>query len=131
MWPNTYSGSGLGVMELNKENKFAEWTKVAVLYCDGLTYQGNRKDPYDYKNTQLYFRGAVNTRAHIKWIDQQFNIQNSSKILLMGGSAGGIAVYMWVDYIRDMLEDPSKLYGVVDSGIFLDLSTITEYVKTS
>lgn len=39
----------------------------------------------------------------------------------MGGSAGGIGVYMWIDYVRDMLDDPDKLYGVVDSAIFMDL----------
>ena len=112
-------------MEINKDNRFAEWTKIGVLYCDGLTYQGSRKNPYDYKGSQLFFRGAVNMRAHLKWIDQEYGFQNASKIVMMGGSAGAIAVYLWVDYVRDMLKDPSKLYGVVDSGIFLGLELIS------
>jgi hypothetical protein len=68
-------------------------------------------------------------RAHLKWINREYDFQNASKIVMMGGSAGAIAVYLWVDYVRDMLEDPSKLYGVVDSGIFLDLNIISSYIK--
>lgn len=131
MWPDYYSGSGLGVLELNPDNRFAEWTKIALLYCDGLTYQGYRKEPYDYKGNKLYFRGALNMRAHLKWINQEYSLQNSSKIVMMGASAGAIGVYTWIDYVRDMLDDPGKLYGVVDSGIFLNLETIAEYVRQS
>ena len=39
---------------------------------------------------------------------------------MAGGSSGGIGVYFWIDYLRGLINDPKKLYGVIDSGIFLD-----------
>jgi hypothetical protein len=43
----------------------------------------------------------------------------ATKIILSGGSAGGIATYIWADYLKSLLPDSSVLYAVPDSGIFL------------
>ena len=40
--------------------------------------------------------------------------------MLAGGSSGGMGVYFWIDYLRGMMDDPTKLSGVIDSGIFMD-----------
>ncbi len=33
----------LGIMDSNKANsRFYNWTKIAIIYCDGAFHQGNR-----------------------------------------------------------------------------------------
>ena len=88
------------------------------MYCDGSFHQGNNKNSIKYKNRELFFRGALNTRSHIKWAHQKYNLTQASQIIVSGSSAGGIATYLWVDYVRTLVPNPKTVYGVVDSGIF-------------
>jgi hypothetical protein len=90
------------------------------MYCDGAFHQGNNKSPIQYKDTQLYFRGAVNTRSHIKWANNKYNLSKAEKIIVSGSSAGGMATYLWVDYFRSLVPNAKTVFGVVDSGIFYD-----------
>ena len=73
------------------------------MYCDGAFHQGNSQDPIRYKDGQLYFRGSVNTRAHLKFINEKFNLTAAKKVVLTGSSAGGMATYIWADYIQTLL----------------------------
>jgi hypothetical protein len=90
------------------------------MYCDGAFHQGNNLSPIQYKDAKLYFRGAVNTRSHFKWADQKYNLSNAEKIVLTGSSAGGMAVYLWHQYLKDFVTHPERVYSVSDSGIFYD-----------
>ena len=67
-----------------------------------------------------YFRGAVNTRSHFKWADNKYNLSNAEKIVLTGSSAGGIAVNLWHQYLKDLVPHPERVYSVSDSSIFYD-----------
>lgn len=91
-----------------------------MIYCDGAFHQGNNVNPIQYKDTKLYFRGAVNTRSHFKWTDLHYNLSAAEKIVLTGSSAGGIAVYLWHQYLKDLVPHPERVYSVADSGIFYD-----------
>lgn len=93
---------------------------MAIIYCDGAYHQGNNKEPVKYKDTQLYFRGAVNTRSHLKYLNQKYPFENAKKIVLTGASAGGMATYMWADYVKDMVGKKAEYYVIPDSSIFLD-----------
>lgn len=31
-----------------------------------------------------------------------------------------MATYLWVDYVRSLVPNPSSVYGVADSGVFYD-----------
>ena len=84
-------------------NIFANWTKAVFIYCDGSFHQGNSKDPVKYRDTQLYFRGAVNTRSHLKYLNERFPFANAKKVVLTGSSAGGMATYIWADYVKGMV----------------------------
>jgi len=108
-------------------NKFANWTKIVLLYCDGSLFQGNNRKPVSVAGSSIYFRGAVNMRSHFKWADKKFNFTKAEQIVLSGESAGGIATYLWIDYLKSIVKDPKKVYGVVDSGIFLGPSSLVQY----
>jgi hypothetical protein len=73
-----------------------------------------------FNGTNLYFRGAVNMRSHISWANTKFNFNKANKVVLAGSSAGGTGVFLWIDYLKSQVSDPSKVYGVADSGIFMD-----------
>eukprot|EP00178_Gracilaria_changii_P003236 TRINITY_DN14740_c0_g2_i1.p1 TRINITY_DN14740_c0_g2~~TRINITY_DN14740_c0_g2_i1.p1 ORF type:complete len:169 (-),score=2.36 TRINITY_DN14740_c0_g2_i1:110-616(-) len=108
-----------------EDSAFANWTKIFIPYCDGSLHQGNAKEPVQYKDTKLYFRGSVNTRSHFKWIDMTYGLKNASKIILTGMSAGGIATNSWSNYLKNYVGDDSKVYSIADSGIFNKFDSIT------
>lgn len=49
---------------------------------------------------------------------------NSTEIMVTGGSAGGLATFIWADYIREKTRH-TNVYAVPDSGIFLDSASFT------
>jgi hypothetical protein len=119
VWPDTYDGTEGGILSTDSsKSKFANWTKIVMMYCDGSFHQGNNKSPIQYKDTQLFFRGALNTRSHIKWADNKYKLAQAERIVVSGSSAGGMATYLWVDYFRTLVPDSKVVYGVADSGIF-------------
>jgi hypothetical protein len=58
-------------------NKFAGWTKVVIQYCDGALHQGAKEESIKYKDTELYFRGAYNTRSHFQYLVDNYNFKNA------------------------------------------------------
>jgi len=102
-------------------SKFATWTKVLINYCDGSLHQGSNKISIKYKDAELYFRGADNTRSHFKYLLEKYNLAAAERILLTGSSAGGIATYLWTNYVRSLLDNPAAVFSVPDSGVFLNV----------
>ena len=68
-------------------------------------------------------------RAHFKRIHQQYGM--AEKVVLFGESSGGVGAFIWADYVRGMVRDPKKFYGVADSGIFLDPSSLAKFGQQS
>jgi len=100
-------------------NKFANWTKVVIVGCDGAAFQGNNANPVKSKNeSNLYFRGSVNTRSAFSWVDSQVSLNSAKKIVLAGTLAGGVGVFLWIDYLRGLVSDPKKVYGIADSALY-------------
>lgn len=119
-WPQTNTFQGILSNDVNK-NLFGNWTKAVFVYCDGAFHQGNTKSPLKYKDTTLYFRGGPITRSHFKYLDNRFNFGNAKKIVLTGSSAGGIATYVWADYLKSLLTNPeTQFFSIPDSSIFVN-----------
>jgi len=85
-------------------NRFANWTKFLFGYCDGSLHQGYTRTPIKYKDAELYFRGAAITRSHFNWINSKYTLNNAERIVLTGMSAGGIAVHLWNNYLRNIVK---------------------------
>lgn len=118
-WPETHNGDGY-LSPNPLKNKFAEWTKIIVPYCDGALHQGYAKEPIRYKDTTLYFRGAKITRSLFEALNADYGLFSSSKVVLTGGSAGGLATFIWSNYLRSKLHFPNALYTIPDTGVFLN-----------
>jgi len=106
-----------------ERSKFATWTKVLIMYCDGSMHQGSNSDSFRYKDSELFFRGAVNTRAHLKYLLQDYNLAAATNVVLTGSSAGGIATALWINYVRSLLENPNAMVSIPDSAVFLNMES--------
>jgi hypothetical protein len=122
-WPETVTGDGY--LSTNPATSdFANWTKIIIGYCDGSLHQGYRKEPISYKGEKLYFRGSLITRSHFKWIMNRYpQFKNADQVIVTGSSAGGIATYLWTNYVRTLVTNTSNVISIPDSGIFLATKT--------
>jgi hypothetical protein len=49
VWPDTQAGAGMLSTDPAK-SRFANWTKIIIMYCDGAFHQGNNKVGIKYKD---------------------------------------------------------------------------------
>lgn len=90
-----------GILSDNSNNFLAESTKIFLKYCDGSGHQGSKTNGISYKDAILYFRGHNITIAQFQSLETKYKIfSESEQIIVTGGSAGGLAAFMWADYIR-------------------------------
>ena len=89
------------------QNHFKDWTIAHLKYCDGTGHQGYKRDPVGYKGEDLYFRGTNVTLAQLHSIDLATKMfAFATEIAVTGQSAGGLATFLWTNYIAD--KKPSK-----------------------
>ena len=115
-----------GIISLNSDTVYKNWTKVIFGYCDGAMHQGSNANPISYKDTKLYFRGNNIGRAHFKWLISNHQLDQASKIMLSGSSAGGIAAFNWGNYLLTLVKNPEIVYIVPDSSIFINSTTFKD-----
>lgn len=90
-----------------------------VVYCDGTEYQGHIKETVRVKDRDLYFRGYNNTKGVIDYLGTNFGMFAGSKVIMTGTSAGGIASFLWSNYLSSRMLNPDNLVVAPDSGLFL------------
>lgn len=98
---------------------YASWTKVYIPYCDGGLHQGSKQSPISFKGTNLYFRGANNTKAHFNYLQKKYNFYQAENIVLTGTSAGAIAATSWGNYVYNQAENKGGILVISDSGLFV------------
>lgn len=86
-------------------------------------HQGSNDNSIRYKDTELFFRGADNVRSHLKWLTTNYGLADAEKVLLTGSSAGGIATFLWSNYVRSLLVNPRALFSVIDSGAIINAAS--------
>ena len=102
---------------------FYNWNRFFFIYCDGTGHQGYIKDTLLVQNQNLYFRGYNNTVAHLNFVFNLLPPQKTDTFVVNGCSAGGLAVYTWVDSIAEYIQATNravKVIGLADSGFFID-----------
>ncbi len=107
------------------------WNMVSLRYCDGASFSGNVDQPIPTGEGSpvIYYRGRRIRDAALQTLVQQFGMSEATEVIINGGSAGGLAVYIHIDTWCDELKKASpnlKLcVGVPDSGWFLDYEVRT------
>lgn len=125
----------------NDNPEFHNYNKVYLKYCDGVGYIGNMEKPLDFSSVYysksgkpekktLYFRGMYNvleTFDYLKKREKELDIKftDASDILLAGTSAGGQAVVIYSNFLKNhfkkILNPNVRVFSLVDSGVFLSV----------
>lgn len=111
-----------GIMSMNStENPyFANFTKVFVKYCDGSSFTGNRVSTSNVNGEEIWYRGRPNLDAVLEQLSSDHNVNEAVELVLSGGSAGGLAVYLNLDHVAAKLPS-THVVGFPDAGYFADL----------
>lgn len=92
----------------NKDNKFATYTIVHVLYCSGDVHGGHTTRTYRDSNGIPYQqKGLANAQSALDWVLGQVEsgalASSFTELVLMGCSAGSVGVQLWSKTLLDIL----------------------------
>ena len=107
-------------------NPFKDWYHVLVPYCTGDIHWGDSTTTYGEGADAITIehKGAVNARAALDWIEENFS--GPEQILSTGCSAGAYGSIMWAPYLQRMFPDARTVQfgdsgaGVITSGWFAE-----------
>jgi len=114
-----------GIFSRAKKNNpsFHSWTHVFVRYCDGASFSGRRVEAVPGTSPPIYSRGNFILRAVIRELFLSGNRSPFSKVtrvVITGGSAGGLAAYLHAHQFREMLPDRVRLAAIPYAGFFAE-----------
>jgi hypothetical protein len=98
----------------DQANPFKDWYHIVVPYCTGDIHWGNSVVDYGQAAGTIHHKGAVNTRAVLDWIDDQFAAPE--KIFVTGCSAGAYGSIGWAPHIIEQFPT-AKITQMGDSGV--------------
>ena len=121
-------GTGLVSSDCGANPTFCKFNQVFFKYCDGNSFSGRREGPLqvqtaDGTQKEVWFRGSAVIDAALRVLHTQYGFDEATEVLLAGGSAGGLAVFLQANRIGDFLRANSQSvrYKVVPvSGFFIE-----------
>mmetsp|Transcript_6146 Transcript_6146/g.15723 ORF Transcript_6146/g.15723 Transcript_6146/m.15723 type:complete len:387 (+) Transcript_6146:63-1223(+) len=96
-----------------------DWNAAFLYYCDGASWTGNQAEPVD----GLYYRGWHNMQAAMADLVAKEDLGDATVALIGGDSAGGLATYLHIDYMREQIQGgnpTARVLGQPDSGFWPD-----------
>ena len=122
---NWYCCEGILSSNSTVNPDFYDWNLVFIGYCDGSSFSGNRDAPLN----GLHYRGRANLDAVFDRLllprrSPHVSLADATQVLITGGSAGGLAVYLHADHIAGRLPSSIKVKAHADGGFFLDQPTL-------
>jgi hypothetical protein len=115
-WAATTPGKGAYSADCAANPDFCAATRVFVPYCTGDCHAGNNTSP-SASSFGLIFDGHANFAAIIAELKQQHGLAAAKKVLLTGGSAGGIGTFKNVDFLATQLPG-AVVKGAPEAGWF-------------
>ncbi|CAH9079398.1 unnamed protein product [Cuscuta epithymum] len=97
---------------------FFNWNRVVVRYCDGSSFTSDSERIFEFNGTKLYFRGARIYKAVMQELLHKLGMSMAENALLVGGSAGGVAVALHCDGFHDLLPHATRVKCLSDAGYF-------------
>ena len=91
-----------------------------MLYCDGASWTGSNSTTTEVDGKKLYFRGKNNIDALMTALLTQHGMDQATEVVISGGSAGALAVYLHADALRAQLPPSAKVVALPDDGFFMD-----------
>jgi O-palmitoleoyl-L-serine hydrolase len=109
---------------------YAGWTQVFVHYCDGTSHSSDVAGPVPVPPADgdgdgklpsvVHFRGRANLRAVFGYLLANAGLAAATDVILSGGSAGALTVYLAIDEVATWLPPGVRLVGAPDAGFFQD-----------
>lgn len=116
-WPMLIPPFGI-LDPTDESNAAANFDVGYVPYCDGSLFIGDAEHDIDGDGTlDRSFRGLLNLSASLEFIAQRY--PSPSRIVLVGNSAGGMAVHFAIPLVRTLYPDVSIIDVINDSGVGL------------
>jgi len=104
-----------------QHNALAGANRAILAYTDGASFSGMREDPVVYRKKTMWFRGFANLRSILQDLEDRHGMGTAKKVLVSGGSAGGLAAYIHAPYIASRF--PQAATGSAPcSGYFPDFA---------
>eukprot|EP01052_Picozoa_sp_SAG31_P038691 SAG31_NODE_5217_length_2669_cov_3.231518_2_plen_496_part_00 len=81
-------------------------TRVFLPYCDGSCFTSQRPKPWPVNgtNSSLHFRGLANLERTLDVLEDRFGLASARRLVLQGGSAGGLSTYLHLDRVAARLK---------------------------
>lgn len=127
-WPTTTAGNGNGLMSSDPlENPdFYNTNRVYIRYCSSDAFSGATSP---YAGSPWHFRGRTILRAVLDDLGNPAltpapNLLSATKVLLSGGSAGGVAIFPNLDWAAGYLQSQwgiNDVRGLSDAGWLVDI----------
>lgn len=119
---DSYEGGAHGLFsnDSTENPDFHNWNKVYSRYCDGGSRAGNVPSPVKVGNSTVFFRGGLILDALLDDLLSK-GLNEASDAIVGGCSAGGLTVWLHLDYIRSRIPDSVRVVGVPQCGYFMDL----------
>jgi hypothetical protein len=121
-WPKSRNYSGFLSANPTVNPHFHNWNVIAIQYCDGAFYASDRADsPVNVSGTDLWFRGKDIVVNVFDVLLNQLGMDKAKEVIISGCSAGGVGVFLHLDWIRQRIPSHIRVVGFPDSGFFLDI----------
>eukprot|EP00056_Hartaetosiga_gracilis_P000929 m.41397 g.41397 ORF g.41397 m.41397 type:complete len:409 (+) comp10421_c0_seq1:62-1288(+) len=104
---------------------FSNFTRVLLWYCDGASFAGNRETPLNVSGTTIHFRGLANLNAMLDDLKVNYGLDHADEVLVSGGSAGGLAVFIHSEAVKQQLPSVSKYKVSPGSGFFINHTSVS------
>ncbi len=120
-------GEGTGIYNLgHPDNPFADWYHVVIPYCTGDIHWGDNLQVYNpgANSFTIEHKGAVNARAVLDWIAEEFN--RPEQVFVTGCSAGSYGSILWSAHLQNLYPDADVVQfgdsgaGVITEAFFED-----------
>ena len=122
--PAGYCGASFLSQDPAVNNQTYDFTSVYIPYCDGSSWTGSTLAPVQLNaSASVWYRGAYLRDALIGTLASQFNLAAATEVAIGGCSAGGLTIYLNIDYLADKVRavaPSAKIRGLADAGWFLD-----------
>jgi len=119
------STEGILSDDCEKNPTFCEYNLVYLKYCDGASFTGSKEGTSE---NGLHYRGFDILKGMISELAAP--LSSASSVIITGGSAGGMSVYMHVDYMLSSLEsslpEDATVGAIPLSGFFLDRANFAD-----
>lgn len=122
--PAGYCGASFLSQDPAVNNATFDFTSVYVPYCSGDSWTGSTLAPAEINSTaSVWYRGAYLRDALIGTLASQFNLATATEVVIGGCSAGGLTIYLNIDYLAAKVKTvapAAKIRALADAGWFLD-----------